>query len=159
LLLSGLGSLFIGAFGSITSNSLKRIFTYSSISQMGFCLISLSAGTPQGIENAFMFFFIYIISSVAVFIILLNTKTFIMGNDLTKITDLTLFGIHNKNKARLMSLILLSMAGVPPMAGFLSKALIIETLVISSSYLVAIYTILMSIITSYIYIRMIKCLI
>lgn len=115
---SGVGSLIIGCLGSLTQNKLKKLFIYSSISQVGFCFLGLFIGSPEAIQKTFLFFFIYIITSMGLLIIVLNTESYVQGMGLRYITDLSNFGTHNKSQAIILSLMLLSLAGIPPLAGF-----------------------------------------
>ena len=115
---SGIGSLIIGCLGSLTQNKLKKLFIYSSISQVGFCFFGLLIGTPEAIQKTFLFFIFYIITSLGILIILLNTESYIQGTNIKYVTDLSNFGEHNQFEALLLSFMLFSLAGIPPLAGF-----------------------------------------
>jgi NADH:ubiquinone oxidoreductase subunit 2 (subunit N) len=159
ILLSSLGSLFIGAIGSLSQKKLKRFFTYSSLSQLGFSILGLITGTMQGLESSFFFFILYLLCSLGVFLILLNTEKYISGENLIYFTDFTNFGKYNLGTSLSLCIILFSMAGIPPLGGFFSKALVIKALIESSFYGLAIYGIIMGAINTFIYIRLIKCII
>jgi NADH-quinone oxidoreductase subunit N len=134
LMISSVGSLFIGCVGSIGQNRLKKLFAYASISQLGFSLLGLLVGTVEGIQLSFFFFLIYIITSLGILVILLNTDSYLKGYNLVSISDLTKLGHTNNIVAISMSIMLLSMAGIPPLAGFFSKYLIFKLLIESSFY-------------------------
>lgn len=158
LLISSMGSLLIGSIGSIFQEKLKRLFIYTSISQVGFCFLGLLVGTPEGIKCSFLFLFIYIIASLGVFVIILNTTGYISGKPLIYVSDLVNFGTYNTFYALFLSIFFLSMAGIPPLAGFFTKYLIFKLLIESSLYWLTIFTIIISVINGFIYIRLIKCL-
>jgi len=134
LLISTLGSLVVGSIGSIFQERLKRLFIYTSISQVGFCFLGLLVGTPEGIKCAFLFLSVYIVASLGVFIIILNTSGYITGRPLIYVSDLANFGFYNPIYSVLLSIILLSMAGIPPLAGFFTKYLIFKLLIECSLY-------------------------
>jgi NADH-quinone oxidoreductase subunit N len=126
--------LFIGCIGCIGQNKLKRLLAYSSISQLGFSFLGLFVGTVEGIQLSFFFFIMYIVSSLGLMIILLNTESYLKGRNLETVNDLSSFGQRNILPAITMSIMLLSMAGIPPLAGFFSKYLIFKLLIESSFY-------------------------
>jgi NADH-quinone oxidoreductase subunit N len=126
--------LFVGCIGCIGQNKLKRLFAYASISQLGFSFLGLFIGTVEGIQLSFFFFLIYLITSLGILIILLNTESYRQGKNLVYVNDLCNFGHNNNLIAISFSIMLLSMAGIPPLAGFFSKYLIFKLLIESSFY-------------------------
>lgn len=89
-----LGSILVGSIGALPQTNLKRLFAYSSISQIGFCFLPLLFG-EVGITYALVFFSVYSIAILGIFIILLNTETLIRRRDLISLSDLSNFGSHN----------------------------------------------------------------
>lgn len=158
LVFSGIGSLIVGSLGSLTQIKLKKLFLYSSISQVGFCFFGLFLGTPEAIQKTFLFFSFYMITSVGILIILLNTESYIQGVSLKYVTDLSSFGEHNRAEAIALSVMLLSLAGIPPLAGFWSKLFIFKLLIEASLFNLVIFGIVFSAINAFIYIKLIKCL-
>lgn len=148
----------MGCIGSIGQNKLKRLFAYSSISQLGFSFLGLVVGSVEGIQISFFFFIFYLLTSLGILVILLNTESYLKGHNLLTVNDLSNFGHNNNFVALSMSIILLSMAGIPPLGGFFSKYFIFKLLIESSFYGLVIYAILISVINSFIYIRLIKSL-
>lgn len=149
--------MVVGCIGSIGQNSLKRLMAYATMSQVGFSFMALSIGTVEGIQVGLVGFFFYLLSSTGLLIMLLNTKSFRKGSNLVTVNDLTKFN-GNVVLRLCISIILLSMAGIPPLAGFYGKYLIIKLLVSSSFYLLAILCIIIGAINSFAYIRCIKSL-
>jgi NADH-quinone oxidoreductase subunit N len=91
LLISALGSIIVGSFGSLYQQGIKRLLSYTSVSQVGFALLGISCGTPAGITSSILFFIAYIVASMGVFIILINIEGYYSGVNIIYISDLTNF--------------------------------------------------------------------
>ena len=113
MLLSGLISVVIGCIGALTQGSLKRFMGYASINQMGFMILGLSCNNYIGLQ-ASMFYLITYIWSLLVFSIILTRE----NSEGWYLIDLV-FG-DNMNKS-LLTLVIFSMGGLPPLIGFISK--------------------------------------
>jgi NADH:ubiquinone oxidoreductase subunit 2 (subunit N) len=157
-MIGALGSLLIGSIGSLTQNKLKRLFAYTSLVQMGFVVLCFIGGTVEALQGAYFFFLVYTISMLGVFIIMLNTESFITGRSLLYVTDLKDFSKYNFWIGVLFSIMMFSQAGIPPLAGFFSKFIVFKYLVISGYYYLAIYCIIISAIASFAYIRVVKAM-
>lgn len=151
-----IGSITIGAIGSINQIKIKRILAYTSVSQMGFCMLGILTNTHEGVSSALFFFMVYIISSIGVFIILLNTESMVGSKSMVNLLDLSKFRQLNPKIALLFSFYLLSMAGIPPLMGFFTKFFIFKSLINVKLYGLCIFSVIISTINSFIYIRMIK---
>ena len=119
--------MILGAFAAIGQTNIKRLMAYSSIGHIGYILIGLAASNEAGIKGVSIYMSIYIIMNIAVFAILLSLKN--KNNFVEKISDFS--GLSRKKPLISLSLaiIMLSMAGIPPFAGFLSKWFILYKLV------------------------------
>jgi NADH-quinone oxidoreductase subunit N len=91
LLVSSLGSIILGSFGSLYQQGIKRLLSYTSISQVGFALLGLACGTPAGIISSILFFIAYIVASLGVFIILINIESYCKDGNIIYISELTNF--------------------------------------------------------------------
>lgn len=158
LMISALGSIIVGSFGSLYQHGIKRILSYTSISQVGFALIGIACGTPAGITSTILFFCAYIVASMGVFIILINAEGYYGGNSLVFISDLTNFNKYNKIESLVLTILILSMAGIPPLAGFYGKLTIFLATIGAHLYIFTIIILILSTINAYIYIRIIKIL-
>ena len=152
------GSIFVGSIGALTQKRLKRVLAYSSLSQIGFCLLGFASGNLDALSNTVFFFVVYILTSCSMFLIVLNTESFIEGKELVYITDLNNLKKNNPILAIVLSIFLLSLAGIPPLLGFYTKAFLFSALLSAKLYTLCIIAILGSIINAFVYIRLIKCL-
>lgn len=153
LLFSGVFSIVVGIFGAISETRIKRFFVYSSMGHVGFMLLGLVEGGVHGITASLMYLIIYIFSAFILWLILLTATKPI--NYLTQLS-----GLSNSNPALslILSLTLLSMSGIPPLAGFYVKFDILYVLASSGYYGIAFITLLLTIISFFYYLRIIKIL-
>ena len=149
LLSAGVGNLL-----AIAQNNIKRLFAYSAISHMGYALFGVLAATPAGYAAALYYVVVYALMSVAAFgfIVLLSHG----GVEVTKVDDLKGLNKRNPWLAFLMMLVMLSMAGVPPMVGFFTKLLVLRALVDAHLTWVAVLGLVFAVIGAFYYLRIIK---
>jgi NADH:ubiquinone oxidoreductase subunit 2 (subunit N) len=156
----GMLSVLIGSFVGLEQRKLKSLLAYSSISHMGYLLISFSTGTIEGVQMLFSYLVIYMVSGLCIWSILVLTR--LKNNYLKKqnkdLADLTLLSKSNKMLAIILSIALLSIAGLPPMIGFIVKFGIFLVSIETSMYFVALFSILFSVISTFFYIRIVKIL-
>jgi len=147
---SALLSIIVGSLGAINQTKVKRLIAYSAIAHMGFMLIGLSTGALSGLLATFVYIVIYMITSF-------NTFAFVLSlNSPNYISQLTGLSRYNPILAITFALSLFSMAGVPPLAGFFSKYLVLLSAISNGLYLVAFVAILFSVVGSFYYLRLIK---
>ena len=151
-------SILIGSFGGLEQRKLKTLLAYSSISHMGYSLIAFNSGTFEGVQMLLSYLIIYVFSGLciwSIFIItrLKNNHSLKLNKDLT---DIVLLNKTNKMLALFFTISLFSVAGFPPMIGFLVKVGIFLTAIESSMYFLALISILCSVIATFYYIRIIK---
>lgn len=154
-------SIFVGSFGGLDQKKLKTLFAYSSITHTGYLLLAFSSGNVEGIQLMFYYLIIYMISglcfwSVYMFIKRKQSRYFNKTNK--ELGDLFLLKKSNPMLAFILSIIFFSIAGIPPLVGFLAKIGIFLALIQFSVYLIAIISILLSIVSTFYYIRLIKIL-
>jgi NADH-quinone oxidoreductase subunit N len=157
----GVFSIFVGSFGGLKQRKLKTLLAYSSTSHMGYALIAFSTSTHIGIQMLLFYLIIYIIAGLATWfiILLLRVKRSELGNKYNKeLGDMTLLQQSNSALAFAFSLTMFSIAGIPPMVGFLAKMSVFLTVVGISFYFVALVSILFSVVSTFYYIRIIKIL-
>ncbi|MBG9386509.1 NADH-quinone oxidoreductase subunit NuoN [Caenimonas aquaedulcis] len=165
LMLLAIASLAIGNLAAIAQTNLKRMLAYSTIGQMGFVLLGLLSGVVNGntlsAANAYssaMFYIItYVLTTLASFgIILLLARE---GFESEEISDLAGLNQRSPLYAGVMAVCLFSLAGVPPLVGFYAKLAVLQALVASGQTLyiaLAIYAVMMSLIGSFYYLRVVK---
>ena len=154
------GSIIVGSFGGLEQRKLKSLLIYSSISHMGYSLIAFSTGTFENFQILFSYLIVYSFSGLCVWSIFILTR--LKNNHLQKqnkdLTDIILLSKSNYMLSIFFVTVLFSIAGFPPMIGFLVKISVFLTAIESSMYFVAFVSILCSVIGTFYYIRLIKIL-
>lgn len=153
-------SIIVGSFGGLEQRKLKSLLVYSTISHMGYSLIAFSAGTFESLQMLISYLIVYSFSGLCVWSIFLVLR--LKNNPYQKqnkdLTDLVLLGNSNYVLAIFFTAVLFSVAGFPPMIGFIVKLGIFTTAIESSMYFVALISILCSVVGTFYYIRLIKIL-
>ena len=139
---------------AIGQKKLKRLIAYSSISHMGFALAGLSVGTNEGIQNSIIYLIIYLIMNIAFFCCLFMLKR--ENQYFDKVEDLSGLSKNHPLLSLSMMIILFSLAGIPPLAGFFAKFYIFTAVIEQSMYFLAIVGLLSTVIAAFYYIRLIK---
>ena len=153
-------SVILGAVVGVEQRKLKSLLAYSSISHMGYLLISFSTGSFEGVQMLFNYLIIYMISGLCVWSVFVLTR--LKNNYIHKhnkdLGDLILLHKSNHILALILATSLFSIAGLPPTIGFLVKISIFLSAIESSMYFVALISILFTVISTFYYIRIIKIL-
>jgi NADH-quinone oxidoreductase subunit N len=164
LIITGLLSLFLGIFFAIKQKRLKRLIIFSSISQIGFLILVLATNTFEGLIASIFYLIIYLISSLliwsyVIFFYYSQNKINIFEkkqNSTIFLANLLNFFKIDKLSSFSFILIFFSIAGIPPLAGFLSKFFILEVLINNNFLLITILIIIISSISAFYYLRIIK---
>ena len=154
-------SIFIGSFGGLEQRKLKTLLAYSSVSHTGYLLLSFGTANVEGIQMMFYYLILYMISGLCFWSVYLFLKQNTFGykdKDNKELGDLVLLKESNPALALVMSVTLFSIAGIPPIVGFLAKLGVFLVVMQSFAYLVAVISILFSVISTFYYIRLIKIL-
>jgi len=157
----GLLSIFVGSLGGLEQRKLKTLLAYSSISHTGYLLLSFSTGNIEGIQMMFYYLAIYMISGLAfwsVYLFLINKDDVYFNKNNKELGDLVLLKESNPMLAFILTMTLFSLAGIPPLVGFLIKLGVFSVVVNSSAYLVSLIGIVLTVISTFYYIRLIKIL-
>lgn len=151
-------SVIVGSFGGLEQRKLKSLLVYSSISHMGYALIAFNAGTFESIQMLFSYLLVYTFSGLCIWSIFLLTKlkTNYHQKQNKDLTDLVALGKSNYVLAIFFTTVLFSVAGFPPMIGFLVKISVFLTSLESSMYFVSLISILCSVVGTFYYLRLIK---
>ena len=149
-----IASMVLGAVAAIGQKNLKRLVAYSSISHMGYALAGLSTGTNQGIQSSITYISIYLVMNLAFFSCLFMLRR----NDkyYEKIEDLSGLSKNHPVLSFSLLIILFSLAGIPPLAGFFAKFYIFMAVIEQSMYYLAIVGLLSTVIAAFYYLRIIK---
>ena len=150
----GAVSLFLGNVFAISQIDIKRLLGYSAIAHVGFIFFGLAASDLYDFGSVIFYVFVYVLSSLGAFgiIILLSSK----DREANFISDLNGLGHYYPLLGIIMMLFLLSLAGIPPTAGFFAKFFVIKSLISYGLFEVALFAVLMSVLGSYYYLKIIK---
>lgn len=144
-------SLVIATFNTFKQYKIKRFLIFSSMTHIGYILLGITTGTIEGIQSIFVYFIIYIISILNIWSIYIY-----FNNKVKYLSDLSYIYKYNKTLGFSFVITMFSMAGVPPMAGFLAKFYSFFVCVENNFYLLATVGVLLSIICTFYYIRFLK---
>ncbi len=149
-------SILVGSFAALFQKKLKRLLAYSSISHMGFALLGFLSLNGQSFENVFNYLIIYMMMTIGAFAALMTLRK--RGQLLENIDDLVGLSKDAPLVALCMTILLFSLAGVPPFAGFFAKLFVIQNALSGESYLAAIIAVLGSVVSAAYYLRVIKAM-
>ena len=149
-----IASMLFGAVAAIGQKNLKRLIAYSSIGHMGYALAGLSVGTNQGIQSSVIYLSIYLFMNLAFFSCLFMLRK--NDNYYENIEDLS--GLSKKHPILSLCflIVLFSLAGIPPLAGFFAKFYIFLAVIEQSMYFLAVVGLLSTVVAAYYYLRIIK---
>ncbi len=149
-----LASMIFGAVAAIGQKNLKRLIAYSSIGHMGYALAGLAVGTNSGIQNSIIYICIYLIMNLGIFCCLFMMKRNNKFYD--NLDDLS--GLSKNHPIISLSLLILlfSLAGIPPLAGFFAKFYIFISVIEQSMYFLAIVGLVSTVVSAFYYLRVIK---
>jgi NADH-quinone oxidoreductase subunit N len=154
LVFLSIASMLFGAIAAIGQTNLKRLIAYSSISHIGYTLAGLATGSNDGIQSSIIYITIYIFMNLGLFSCLLMMKR----NDkyFEDIEDLSGLSKNHPLLAFSLLVILFSLAGIPPLAGFFAKFYIFKSVLEQSMYFLAIVGLLSTVVAAFYYLRIIK---
>jgi NADH-quinone oxidoreductase subunit N len=154
----GLLSLFIGAFGAFRQENLRRLLGYSSILNMGFVLLALGNMNHEGYTAALIYTLFYTLTTLALFAHIIHLKE--RGCSLHALSQLKGFAGLSTLNTVIFSVLFLSLAGIPPLTGFLGKVYVIQSLLFEEKYVViALVAVVLSVVAASYYMRLLKIMI
>jgi NADH-quinone oxidoreductase subunit N len=149
-----IASMLLGAFAAIGQRNIKRLMAYSSIGHMGFALIGLAAGTSEGVQGVLVYMAIYITMTLGVFAVILSMRR--STGMVESIDQLAGLARTSPATAFLLAMLLFSMAGVPPLAGFFAKFYVFLAAIKAGLYILAVIGVLASVVGAYYYLAIVK---
>ena len=154
------GSVIVGSVVGLEQRKFKSLLAYSSISHMGYLLISFSTGTMEGFQMLFCYLIIYMGSSLCIWSVFMLTrlKTIYNKKQNKDLGDFVLLRKSNCMLSIILTTALFSIAGLPPMVGFMVKLSIFLVAIEKSLYTVALISIVFSVISTFFYLRVVKVL-
>lgn len=154
LIFISVASMILGAVAAIGQSNIKRLMAYSSISHMGYALAGVATGINEGISSSILYIFLYVVMNIGSFvcIILMKRKNVYLEN----IRDLSGLSKNHPVIAFSFTVILFSLAGIPPLAGFFAKFYVFMAVIKSNLFALAIIGLITSVISAFYYLRIIK---
>ncbi len=147
-------SMVLGAFAALPQTNIKRLLAYSSIGHVGYALVGLAAGTEDGVNGVMVYMAIYMLMTLGVFAAVLTMR--INGRQVESIEDFAGLSKTHPLVAACVAVLMFSMAGIPPLAGFFAKVYVFMAAVRAELYLLAVIGVLASAVAAYYYLRIIK---
>ena len=152
-----IASMLVGAVGAIGQSNVKRLLAYSSINNVGFMLIGLAAASSAGASSVLLYLAIYLVMTLGAFLVVLSL-TDAEGRAVETLSDMAGLARTRPWLATALSIFMLSLAGLPPLFGFMAKLAVFNAAVDSGLWLLAILGVLSSVIAAYYYLRVVKIL-
>ena len=147
-------SMLLGALAAIGQTNIKRLMAYSSISHMGYALIGFAAGSPAGVQGVLTYLVIYLAMTVGTFVCIMHMRR--DGKQVETISDLAGLSQRDPTTAYLLAILMFSLIGIPPLAGFMGKWFVFLAAVEAKLYVLAAIGFLTSVIGAFYYLRVVK---
>jgi NADH-quinone oxidoreductase subunit N len=152
-----IASMFLGAVGAIGQSNVKRLLAYSSINNIGFVLIGLAAASAAGASAVLLYLAIYLVMTLGAFLCVL-ALTDVDGKPVERLEDMAGLARTRPWLATAISIFMLSLAGLPPLFGFMAKLAVFNAAVDSGLWLLAVLGVIASVVAAYYYLRVVKIL-
>jgi len=149
-----IASMALGSFAAIGQRNFKRLMAYSSIGHMGFALVGLAAGTSEGVQGVLVYDAIYVTMTLGVFAVILSMRR--GASMVESIDQLAGLARTQPTTAFFLAMLLFSMAGVPPLAGFFAKFYVFLAAIKAGLYLLAVIGVVTSVVGAYYYLAIVK---
>ncbi len=155
VIFAALASIILGAVAAIGQTNIKRLLAYSSINNVGFALIGLAAGTPEGVSGVLMYLTIYVAMTLGSFLVVVQMR----GDDGQPVETIDSLAGMSRTKPALaaaLAIFMFSLAGIPPLFGFYAKFAVFSAAVDAGLFPLAVVGIAASVIGAYYYLRVVK---
>jgi len=149
-----IASMVLGSFAAIGQTNIKRLMAYSSIGHMGFALVGLAAGTVEGAQGVLVYIAIYVAMTLGTFAVILSMKR--AGQPMEQISDFAGLSRTNPLLAFFFAMLLFSLAGIPPLAGFFAKWYVFVAAIKAGLFTLAVVGVLSSVVGAFYYLTIIK---
>jgi NADH-quinone oxidoreductase subunit N len=149
-----IASMALGAFAAIGQRNIKRLMAYSSIGHMGYALVGLDADSAQGVQGVLIYMTIYVTMTLGTFAVILAMRR--DGKLVENIGDLAGLSRTQPTMAFFLAILLFSLAGIPPLAGFFAKFYVFLAAINAGLYTLAVIGVLTSVVGAYYYLAIVK---
>lgn len=154
IIFMSIASMALGAFAAIGQRNIKRLLAYSSIANMGYALVGLATGTAAGVQGVMTYMAIYLATTLAAFACVLMMRR--DGKPVEDISELAGLSRTNPWMAFALAMMMFSLAGIPPLAGFWAKFYVFAAAIDAKLYALAVIGVVTSVVGAYYYLRIIK---
>ncbi len=149
-----IASVLLGSFAAIGQRNIKRLMAYSSIGNVGYALIGLAAGTVEGVQGVLIYMAIYLAMTLGAFACILGMRRGSVWVE--SIDQLAGVGRTRPMLAFCLATMMLSLAGIPPLAGFFSKFYVFAAAIQANLTALAVIGVVTSVVGAYYYLRIVK---
>jgi NADH-quinone oxidoreductase subunit N len=149
-----IASMALGSFAAIGQTNIKRLMAYSSIANMGYALIGLAAGTSDGVQSVLIYMTIYVAMTLGTFACILAMRR--ADGPVEKIADLAGLARTKPAMAFFLAMLMFSLAGIPPVAGFFAKFYVFLAAIKAGLYALAVIGVVTSVVGAYYYLSIVK---
>ena len=149
-----IASMVLGSFAAIGQSNIKRLMAYSSIGHMGFALVGLAAGTVEGAQGVLVYIAIYVAMTLGSFAVILTMKR--GGQPVETVADFAGLSRTNPLLAFVFAMLLFSLTGIPPLAGFFAKFYVFVAAIKAGLFALSVIGVLASVVGAYYYLMIIK---
>lgn len=149
-----IASMALGSFGAIGQKNIKRLMAYSAIAHIGFALVGLSAGTAEGAQGVLVYIAIYVVMTLGGFSVILAMRR--NGQAVEQISDFAGLSRTNPQLAFFFGMLMFSLAGIPPLAGFFAKFYVFLAAVKAGLIALAVIGVITSVVGAYYYLAIVK---
>ncbi len=150
-----IASMALGAFAAIGQQNIKRLLAYSSIGHMGYMLLGLAGGNEEGVRGVVIYMLVYSVMTLGAFAMVLSMRRS-DGTQIERISDLCGLARTQPMTAFLFAMLLFSLAGIPPLAGFFAKYFVFMAAVKAGLFVLAVIGVVTSVVGAFYYLRLVK---
>ena len=154
LVFVSIASMALGSFAAIGQRNIKRLLAYSSIGNIGYALVGLAAGTVEGVQGVVIYMLIYMLMTLGTFACVIAMRR--RGVHVEEIADLSGLARNNAGLAFVLAMLMFSLAGIPPLAGFFAKYFVFLAAVKADLITLAVIGVVTSVVGAYYYLRIVK---
>jgi NADH-quinone oxidoreductase subunit N len=147
-------SMLLGAFAALMQTNFKRLMAYSGIANIGYALVGLAAGTQEGVNGVLVFMAIYVVMTLGTFACILAMRR--AGTYVEDIAELAGLSRRQPMLAIILTVLMFSLAGIPPLAGFFGKLYVFKAAIDAGLTWLAVVGLLSSVVAAFYYLRIVK---
>jgi NADH-quinone oxidoreductase subunit N len=155
ILFLSVASMGLGAVAAIAQTNVKRLLAYSSIANIGFALVGLTAATVDGVDALLFYMTVYLAMTLGTFLVVMQLRT-LEGRPIEMMSDLAGLSRSQPRLALALSIFMFSLAGIPPLLGFWPKLAVFQAVIDAGLIELAVAGFVASVVAAYYYLRLVK---